>query len=164
VSVRKERENKMSPMRDCAILWLALLGSLCMFHRTLAQEPSAVSQLPPVLPKLKSLGKGIYYPDQAKRLEAQGRILLGFEINDRGRATQISIASAEASKLLSDSAVTILKELVFELPAAPASAVVGSLQYRMSIVFELEPCGGLEHFDVPKDARISVCGSRLHRR
>jgi TonB family protein len=122
-----------------------------------------VSQSPPVMPKVTSHGKGIYYPDQAKRLEAQGRILLGFQINDRGRATRISIESAEASKLLSDSAVTILKEMVFERPATPASAVVGSEQYRMSIVFELEPCGGLQHFDVPKDARISVCGSRLRR-
>ena len=69
--------------------------------------------------------------------------------------------SAEANKLLSDSAVAILKEFVFERPAAPASTVVGSMQYRMSVVFELEPCGGLQHFDVPKDARISVCGSRL---
>src|ERR1700732_974087 len=113
----------------------------------------------PVMPKVKSLGRGIYYPDQAKRLEAQGRILLGFQINDRGRATRISVESAEASKILSDSAVAILKEMAFEQPAAPASAVVGSEQYRLSVVFELEPCGGLQHFDVPKDARISVCGS-----
>jgi TonB family protein len=152
----------MELMRACAIVCLALLGSLCMSYRTLAQEePAAVSQSPPVMPKVKSLGKGIYYPDQAKRLEAQGRILLGFKINDRGRTTGISIESAEASKILSDSAVAILKELVFELPAAPASAVSGSQQYRMSFVFELTPCGHLQHFDVPEDARISVCGSRL---
>jgi hypothetical protein len=55
-------------------------------------------------------------------------------------------------------------ELVFQRPAAPASAAVGSEQYRMSVVFELEPCGGLQHVDVPKDARISVCGSRLRGR
>jgi TonB family protein len=152
----------MGLIKGCAILCLAILISLCMSYRTLADEvPAAESQSLPVLPKLKSLGKGIYYPDQAKRLEVQGRILLGFRINDRGRAKQISIESAEASKLLSDSAVAILKELVFEQPAPAAS---GSEQYRMSVVFELEPCGGLQHFDVPKDARISVCGSRLHRR
>jgi outer membrane biosynthesis protein TonB len=73
------------------MLSLALLGSLCVSYLALAQEePSAVSQSPPVLPKVKSFGKGIYYPDQAKRLEAQGRILLGFQINDRGRATRIT--------------------------------------------------------------------------
>jgi TonB family protein len=160
----KDPEEKMAPMRARAILCLALLSSLCMPFQALADEvPAAESQSSPVLPKIKSPGKGIYYPDQAKRLEAQGRILLGFGINDRGRATRISIESAEASKLLSDSAVAILKELVFERPAAPASAALGSEQYRMSIVFELEPCGGLQHFDVPKDARISVCGSRLRR-
>jgi TonB family protein len=152
----------MAPMRACAILCLALLGSLCMSLQVLAQEePSAVSQSLPVMPKVKSPGKGIYYPERAKLLKAQGRILLGFQINDRGRAAEIKIESAEASKLLSDSAVAILQEMVFEQPAAPASAALGSQQYRMSIVFELEPCGGLQHFDVPKDARISVCGSRL---
>jgi hypothetical protein len=56
------------------------------------------------------------------------------------------------------------KGYLFDLPAAPVSATVGSEQYRMSVVFELEPCGRLEHFEVPKDARISVCGSRLRRR
>ena len=152
-------------IRACAILYLALLGALCTSSPAFSDEvPAAESQSQAVMPKVKSLGKGIYYPDQAKRLEAQGRILLGFQINDRGRATRISIESAEASKILSDSAVAILKEFVFERPAAPASAAVGSEQYRMSVVFELEPCGGLQHFDVPKDARISVCGSRLRGR
>jgi TonB family protein len=152
-------------MKPYAILYIAL--AISSPASTLALEEvtqTAESQSPLALPKVKSLGKGIYYPDQAKRLEAQGRILLGFQINDRGRATRISIESVEASKILSDSAVAILKELVFERPAAPASAVVGAEQYRISIVFELEPCGGLQHFDVPKDARISVCGSRLRRR
>ena len=152
----------MAFMKVCVLLCLGFAAPLHVSYRALGDDaPAAESQLSAVMPKVKSLGKGIYYPDQAKRLEAQGRILLGFEINDRGRATQISIESAEASKLLSDSAVAILKEFVFERPAAPASTVVGSLQYRMSVVFELEPCGGLQHFDVPKDARISVCGSRL---
>ena len=152
-------------IRACAILCLALLGPLCMPSPAFSDEiPAAESQSQAVMPMVKSLGKGIYYPDQAKRLEAQGRILLGFQINDRGRATRISIESAEASKILSDSAVAILKEFVFERPAAPASAAAGSEQYRISVVFELEPCGGLQHFDVPKDARISVCGSRLRGR
>jgi TonB family protein len=153
----------MALVRTCAILCLALLGPTYMSCRALADEaPAAESQLPPVLPKVKSRGT-IYYPDQAKRLNAQGRILLGFNIDDRGRAAEIKIESAEGIKILSDSAVTILKSLVFELPAAPVSAALGSEQYRMSVVFELAPCGKLQHFDVPKDARISVCGSRLPR-
>jgi TonB family protein len=150
----------MALMRACAILCLAVLGLTCMSCRTLAQEPAAESQSPPVLPKIKSLGT-IYYPDKAKILNAQGRFLLGFKINDHGRATEIKIESAEGSQLLSDSAVTILKSTVFERPAAPATAVLGSQRYRMSFVFELTPCGGLQHFDVPKDTQISVCGSRL---
>jgi len=132
-----------------------------MSCRAFADEaPAAESQPLPALPKIRSKGT-IYYPDKAKRLNAQGRFLLAFRINDHGRAAEIKIESAEGSEILSDSAVTIVKNLVFERPAAQASAVLGSQQYRMSVVFELEPCGGLSHFDVPKDARISVCGSRL---
>jgi TonB family protein len=143
-------------VRVCAILCLALLAPVCMSHRTFADEaPTAESQSPPMLPKIKSQGT-FYYPDKAKLLDAQGRFLLGFKINDHGRAAEIKIESAEGSQLLADSAVTILKSSVFERPAAP-----GSQQYRMSFVFELAPCGRLEHFDVPKDARTSICASPL---
>jgi TonB family protein len=151
----------MALMKACALLCTALAIPLSASSLALTDEvPATESQSPPVLPKIKSQG-GFYYPDKAKLLNAQGRFLLGFKINDHGRAAGIKIESAEGSQILSDSAVTILKSMVFERPAAPASAVVGSQQYRMSVVFELEPCGKLEHFDVSKDARISVCGSRL---
>jgi hypothetical protein len=51
----------MALMRACAIVCLVLLGSLWMSHRTVAQEEApAVSQSPPVMPKVKSLGKDIY--------------------------------------------------------------------------------------------------------
>jgi TonB family protein len=148
-------------MKVCVLLCLAFAGPLCMSCPALADEaPATESPSPPVWPKIKSQGT-IYYPDKAKRLNAEGRFLLGFKINAHGRAAEIKMESAEGSEILSDSAVTIVKSLVFEVPAAPASAVLGSAQYRMSVVFELTPCGRLEHFDVPKDARTSVCGSRL---
>jgi TonB family protein len=148
----------MAVMRACALCF-ALLSALSISHRTLAQEePAATSQSQPVLPKIKAQGT-FYYPDQAKLQNAQGRFLLGFNITDHGRATEIKIRSAEGSQILSDSAVTILKSLVFE-----RSAASNSQQYEISFVFELEPCGSLQHFDVPKDARFSVCASRLHRR
>jgi TonB family protein len=146
-------------MKVCVLVCLGFAAPLCMSYGALGDDaPAAESQS--VLPKIKSMGT-IYYPDKAKRLNAQGRFLLAFRINDHGRAAEIKIESAEGSEILSDSAVTIVKNLVFERPAAPASAVLGSEKHRMSVVFELEPCGRLQHFDVPKDARISVCGSRL---
>jgi len=149
-------EGNMIFVRACASLCLALLVPVCMSHRTFADEaPAAEPQSPPVLPRIKSQGR-IYYPDKAKLLNAQGRFLLGFKINDHGRAADIKIESAEGSQILADSAVTILKSSVFERPAAS-----GSQQYRMSFVFELTPCGRLEHFDVPQDARSSVCASPL---
>jgi TonB family protein len=147
-------------MKICVLLCLGLAAPLYVSYRALGDDAPAAESQSLVLPKIKSQ-RTIYYPDKAKRLNAQGRFLLAFRINDHGRAAEIKIESAEGSQLLSDSAVTIVKSLVFERPAAPASAVLDSQQYRMSVVFELEPCGGLQHFDVPKDARIAVCGSRL---
>jgi TonB family protein len=152
----------MIPMKVCVLFCLAFAGPLYMSYRVLPDEaPVTESQPLPVLPKIKAQGT-FYYPDKAKRLNVQGRLLLGFKINDHGRAAEIKIDSAEGSQILADSAVTIVRSLVFERPAAPASAVLGSQLYRMSFVFELTPCGRLQHFDVPKDAQISVCGSRLH--
>jgi TonB family protein len=147
-------------MKVCVLVCLGFAAPLYMSYGAFGDDAPAAESQSSVLPKIKSKGT-IYYPDKAKRLNAQGRFLLAFRINDHGRAAEIKIESAEGSEILSDSAVTIVKNLVFELPAAPASAVLGSEQFRMSVVFELEPCGGLKHFDVPKDARISVCGSRL---
>jgi Gram-negative bacterial TonB protein C-terminal len=145
-------------MKVCVLLCLVFSGPLCMSYRALADEvPAAESPSPLVLPKIKSQGT-FYYPDKAKLLNAQGRFLLVFKINDHGRAVEIKMESAEGSQLLADSAVTILKSSVFERPAAP-----GSQQYRKSFVFELAPCGKLEHFDVPKDARTSVCASPLQQ-
>jgi TonB family protein len=150
-------------IRACTILCLALLGPLCASFPAFSDEiPAAESQSPPVMPKVTSHGKGNYYPDQAKRQNAQGRFLLGFKIDDRGRAAQINIELAEGNKILSDSAVALLKGVVFERPTVPEPTAT-SQRYRMSVVFELTPCGRLQHFDVPKDAQMSVCGSLVRR-
>jgi TonB family protein len=149
-------------VRACTILCSALLVPICTSSRAFAEEvPAAESQSTAALPRIGSAGS-IYYPDEAKRLNAQGRILLGFEINNHGRATHVSIESAEGNKILSDSAVSLLKAMKFERPAVPGPTGV-PVQCRMSVVFELTPCGTLHHFDVPKNAQISVCGTPLRR-
>jgi TonB family protein len=149
--------------RACAILCLALLLPPCMSARAFADDaPATESSSPPAIPKFKLRIGNDTYPDQAKRMNAQGRILLGFEIDNRGRAMQINIESAEANKILSDSAVSVLKAMKFELPAVPGSTAT-SQQYRLSVVFEMTPCGRLHHFDVPKDAQILFCGTPLRR-
>jgi TonB family protein len=115
-----------------------------------------------VLPKLKSTGSPAYYPDKAKRIGAEGRALLEFNISAAGRATGISIESSDGSTLLSDLAVTILKGDVFDLSEVAESADSRNTRYRMSFVFELAPCGRLQHYAVPKDAQTSICASRIH--
>ena len=148
----------MSFVRVFTIVYLALMGWPMMPPAAVAEETSAAEpQSQPALPKMKMRG-GIYYPDQAKRTRSQGRFLLEFAIDDRGKAAQINLERAEGDKILSDSAVALLKGAVFERPTAATSQ-----RFRMSVVFELRPCGRLHHFDVPKDAQISVCGSPIGR-
>jgi TonB family protein len=148
--------------RNCAILCLVLAGGVSTLPLLLAEEtPAAASQSQPPLPRIKSQLKGSYYPDKAKRLRAEGRTLLAFNIDTRGRAAQIAIENTDGSKLLTDYAVEILNSTVFDLSVAPASPELENQRYRLSFVFELTPCGRLQHFEVPKDAKISLCGSSI---
>ena len=108
------------------------------------------------------MGGPAYYPDKAKLIGAEGRALLAFNISRAGRATHISVENSDGSKLLADFAVTILKGDVFDLSETAESAYSPNTRYRISFVFELAPCGRLQHYDVPKKAQTSVCASRLH--
>jgi outer membrane biosynthesis protein TonB len=148
--------------RNCAILCLVLAGGASTLPFLLAEEtPAAASQSQPSLPRIKSQRKRSYYPDKAKRLMAEGRTLLAFNIDKRGRPAQVAIEDTDGSKLLTDYAVEILNSMVFDLSAAPASLELENQRYRLSFVFELTPCGRLQHFEVPMDARMSMCGSSI---
>ena len=57
------------------------------------QQDSAAARQPP-LPKMKS-SKGLYYPDAAKRVGAEGKVIIGFDIAANGRATDISLISSD---------------------------------------------------------------------
>jgi TonB family protein len=149
-------------MKQCAMLCLVLATFGTTSPLLSAEDtPFVASASQPPLPKIKSLRRSIYYPDRAKRLRAEGRTLLAFNIDSRGRPVQISIESTDGSKLLTDSAVEILSGTVFNSAEVPAPPGLGSQRYRLSVVFELTPCGRLQHFEVPKDARVSVCGSSI---
>ena len=148
--------------RYCVILCLVLASGASTLPLLLAQEtPAAASQSQPPLPRIKSQRKGSYYPDKAKRLKAEGRTLLAFNIDKHGRPAQVAIENSDGSKLLTDYAVEILNSMVFDLPVAPASLELENQRYRLSFVFELTPCGRLQHFEVPLDARMSMCGSSI---
>jgi TonB family protein len=143
----------MMAIRACAILCLELVCPLGWSFSAFAEAPAFESQAP--LPRILARGV-VHYPEAAKRSRSQGRILLSFAI-DAGRAAQVVVETAEGGKILADAAVSLLKAMEFEQPTA------NSPQYRLSVVFELSPCGKIKHFDVPEDARVSVCGSPIGR-
>jgi TonB family protein len=130
-----------------------------------AEDTQSHAQQSPALPKIKKLrSNDIYYPDDAKRIGAQGRVLLEFGIDANGHATQVVIEKSDGDKMLANSAVKIVKGLVFDLSTVPDSEGRISAEYRLSFVFELTPCGKLQHFDVPKDSQIAVCGTPVRPR
>jgi len=152
----------MFSARICMILCAAFCYGAFTSSFVLAQGSSSVaSESEQSLPRIKSNGKGLYYPDKAKRLSAEGRSLLAFNIDGRGRPKQITVESTDGSKLLTDYAVELLKNMVFDSPVAAATSSLENRPYRLSFVFELTPCGRLQHYGVSKDARISMCGSSI---
>ena len=149
-------------IKHCAILSLVLAFEGSAPPLLAAEDtPNVASQSQPPLPKIKSRRKGNYYPDVAKRLGAEGRALLAFNIDGRGRPVLVAIESTDGSKLLTDYAVEILNSMVFDTIVTPASAGLANQRFRFSFVFELTPCGRLQHFEVPEDARMSMCGSSI---
>jgi TonB family protein len=155
----------MSTGKALTIQVLVIVCAMFLHLPVSAQDAQSDAPQSLALPKLKKLpSNAIYYPDDAKRMGAQGRVLLEFGIDDKGHPTQVVIQKSDGDKMLAKSAVKILNGLVFDLSTVPDSEGRAGHQYRLSFVFELTPCGKLQHFDVPKDCEISVCGTPIRPR
>lgn len=126
-----------------AAAWMSSTGS------AYAAEPAE----PASAANVKALGRPFDYPDAAKRAHAKGRILLAFTVDAEGHAAHIEMKQQEGINLLADAARSNLAQVLFEKPADPNQT------FMFSFVFEMQPCGKLSHFDVPKRAQISLCGS-----
>jgi len=102
-----------------------------------------------------------WYPDAAKRLGLEGRVLLGFDMKADGRAKNISVIWSENSAFEA-SAVEMLKSVRFTVPANWKTADA-SRRWRMGLVYRLYPsCRSdqSDQFAIPVD-KVVITGSRL---
>ena len=128
----------MSSGKALTVQVMVIVCATILHLPVLAQDPQSDAPQSLALPKLKKLpSNDIYYPDDAKRMGAQGRVLLEFGIDDKGHATQIVIQKSDGDKILAKSAVRTLKGSVFDLSTVQDSEGRAGHPYRLSFVFEL---------------------------
>src|ERR1700733_9726193 len=110
----------------------------------LADEADSTAARQPPLPKMK-IGAGIYYPDAAKRLGIEGKVIIGFDIATDGRATNVSLVSSDDT-IFEKPAMDLLKSATFELPKGENGEVIHETRYRLGMVFCLPPSSLDDHF------------------
>ena len=105
--------------------------------RGLADHSDSAAASQPPLPKMKST-KGLYYPDGAKRVGAEGKVIIGFDIAADGRATNIALISSDG-KIFEQPSMELLKSATFELPKGNDGQDIHEARYRLGLVFCLPP-------------------------
>lgn len=137
------------------------------------QEPTHVAQAAGVddvashawdLPQLPRYTSGVareWYPDAARGRDAEGRVLLGFDITDDGRAANVSVIWSE-NRMFDSSAVGLVRSVHFKVPTDWART--GALtRWRLGVVYRLSPgsCQS-DAFAIPVQ-KVYITGSRLGR-
>lgn len=117
---------------------LAVISILMAFTSgVLADQPESEAARQSPLPKIK-IDRGLAYPDAAKRLGAEGKVILGFDIAADGRATNISLVSSD-DPIFEKPAMDLLKVATFELSKAENGELIHETRYRLGLVFCLPP-------------------------
>jgi TonB family protein len=114
----------------------------------LADQFDSAATKPPPLPKLKSVGKGVAYPDAAKRVGVEGKVIIGFDIAADGRAINISLVSSDDT-VFEKPAMELLRSATFELPKRADGAIIHETRYRAGFVFCLPPSSLDDNFPMP---------------
>jgi TonB family protein len=120
--------------------------------------PATSTQEAPPLPRIKSVG-GIYYPDQAKRLNLEGSVLAEFSIDSQGKATGVKLIRAD-DPLFADVAMKGFSAGRFNVPA-DWTAANSTVRYRVVMVFCLPPSNQTTTFTESPYDPIIVAGSRI---
>jgi TonB family protein len=113
----------------------------------------------PALPHFQAAFGQDWFPVVAKRMGLEGRVLVGFDIDARGRAKNISVIWSE-NTVFESSAVEILKGARFSLPSDWANSGA-SRRWRLGFVYRLFPAScQSDQFAIPVE-KVVITGSRL---
>ena len=76
------------------------------------------------------------YPRRAMRMQVEGFVQVGFDINDQGRALNIVIEDAQPKRMFDKAATKLIKGIVFESPEQRGQPV-SVTDVSMKIAFAL---------------------------
>ena len=123
-----------------------------------AQETAGQVHKMPRLKRIHSVED--YYPEVARRYGQQGRVVLEFKINRRGRPVDPVIVETGPTPQFDDSARRLVKSLEYDVPVEWEQSASGDYRYRLSVKYRLfqcapgKPCDGKDSKPVPDDADV----------
>jgi TonB family protein len=118
---------------------VVLLIAIALIYpqRGIADEPLSTASEQQLLPPIKS-SKGLYYPDAAKRVGLEGKVLVAFDIVADGRVANLAIIFSDESAF-ENTAREYMSGLRFEVPSNWASSASRYQRYHIGFVFCIPP-------------------------
>lgn len=151
--------------------WCLLLISMFLSGSPARGDDQATKEPVKLFPACKIHSHEDYYPEPARRLHAQGRFVVEFLVDDRGRPEHVSIAESPA-KIFSASAFRLVSSLRCTLPEDWWSRGGANHRFRLGIYYFLADCKLSERLcvaphmqvtDTDIDDFITVTGSAPRR-
>jgi TonB family protein len=100
--------------------------------------------------------RGDPYPAEARRQSLTGRVLVEFQINERGKAFSEKVLRADAASVLQDGALGVVKRMTFDV-SGPGFDPADPTPFRLTVMFCLPSCSRLVAF--PGTESFVVTGS-----
>ena len=117
------------------ILGLVLVINLACLGVTWAQGAER-----PSLPPLNvSLGSALY-PSEALKAGLQGRALVEFSIDKKGRVDNEALVEAEPTGQFEEVALDVVKKVKFTVPDDWRDIGGIEQRYKLSVLFKISPC------------------------
>jgi len=152
------RDNPRVLLRVIAAT-LGLVFVTCALAGAADETPTAAAGDVPKQPHAHLTPTEDFYDPKAKRLNAEGRVLVAFDITPAGRAAKVSVLWTE-NELLVPSVEHLLADVRYDVPSDWATTG-GMRRWRLGIVFRLMPGSQVsDEFAIPV-LKVYVTGSRV---
>jgi TonB family protein len=144
--------------RAAAYLVLTSVISFSVPH-AVADEAISASQRQPALPPVKS-SKPFSYPEKAKRIGLEGTVLIEFNIDAKGKPTNLSVLRTD-DPVFASAARELFDGMRFNVASDWASSANYAWRYRLGIVFCIPPSGQVETFAESTYPPIVIATNRI---
>jgi TonB family protein len=149
----------VSTVASCTTSLLVLLIAISTYPlRGVADESQSAGSETQTLPPLKS-NKGIYYPEAAKRVGLEGKVLVAFDIVADGRVANLAVIFSDESAF-ENTAKEYMSGLRFEVPSNWASSASRYQRYHIGFVFCIPPSGLVGTFGIAASP-VTVSTNRI---